>query len=474
MRFGSGRGTKTGNWTASEQAIADDMNFLSEASYLNLGDLFASLVVEGPVTSASAAIASNGVQLLWSAALTCILKAGMLIGFDGTYFNTDAFTFVATANGDNYLVAIPADQSIAFASGSPTGDRYDIVEVKPTQVQYNNEIRSFKDPSSGLVVSSNTNTRTEYGFSFLVKQGTAGSGVAPLHDAGYVKIAEILVPQSASAISQSNIKDIRDSASWTTEAGITTYCSSRYATNTDIVDARGIFTSTNLESALQELDPMKIGCMMAFDGAAWSDNVTMPGWYACISGNSGHGCADLTSRFLMGQPTTGFVKGTNYGVSGGSNSHTIASAELPLHTHDMGNHTHGVSGGTGAAGGHSHNLSLGSAGTSTGTQYALGSSSQMSLYITSGMTPQVGPINVGSTHTSWRSLDTSTQWLYMYDNTNDLGYVINTTYENSHTHGISLTSGNPSVNTTGNGGFTNTSIDIRPQWYSVIWIRKCA
>jgi hypothetical protein len=94
---------------------------------------------------------------------------------------------------------------------------------------------------------------------------------------------------------------------------------------------------------------LPIGTILMFDAnasagssggasGAWVDNVTMPGWYACIPANSVWGCPDLTDRFILGKAIAGA------GASGGSNSHTIALTELPAHTHNvvLGSHYHTI------------------------------------------------------------------------------------------------------------------------------------
>lgn len=70
-----------------------------------------------------------------------------------------------------------------------------------------------------------------------------------------------------------------------------------------------------------------IGDTMMFDGTGWVDNATKPGWYACIAANASVGCPNLVDRFIMGKVVAGA------GATGGSNTHQIAAAELPPHTH---------------------------------------------------------------------------------------------------------------------------------------------
>ena len=141
----------------------------------------------------------------------------------------------------------------------------------------------------------------------------------------------------------------------------------------------------------------------------------MLGWYACIAGNAGLGCPNLVDRFILGKAIAGS------GALGGSNSHTIAAAELPVHTHDLSNHTHNT-----VMGSHTHNVP----GTLFGSMAVGG-------YDPSGL---VYSPNYGA-------LSTST----------DLG---------------TQTSGAPSNNFSGNGGFANSAIDTHPAYYSVVFVKR--
>ncbi len=80
-----------------------------------------------------------------------------------------------------------------------------------------------------------------------------------------------------------------------------------------------------------------IGFIAMFSGT-WTDNVTMPGWYACIAANAAHGCPPLVDKFVFG--------GSASGASGGSNTmldhtHTVGN-QTASHTHTGGAHTHAV------------------------------------------------------------------------------------------------------------------------------------
>ena len=67
-----------------------------------------------------------------------------------------------------------------------------------------------------------------------------------------------------------------------------------------------------------------IGVIKMFSGT-WVDNVTMPGWYACIAANADKGCPDLVDKFVKG--------GSTSGATGGANSQTLTIANMPAHNH---------------------------------------------------------------------------------------------------------------------------------------------
>ncbi|MDR1997385.1 MAG: hypothetical protein LBQ83_03590, partial [Candidatus Margulisbacteria bacterium] len=71
---------------------------------------------------------------------------------------------------------------------------------------------------------------------------------------------------------------------------------------------------------------LPVGTILMYDGTGWRDNVTLVGWYACNKANSDAGrTPNLQDRFIMGSSTRGSV--------GGNNSVTIKSNNLPNHTH---------------------------------------------------------------------------------------------------------------------------------------------
>ena len=64
-----------------------------------------------------------------------------------------------------------------------------------------------------------------------------------------------------------------------------------------------------------------IGYITMFAGA-WTDNVTIPGWYKCDGAN---GTPNLVNQFIRGGVASGAV--------GGSDTHTLITAQMPNHSH---------------------------------------------------------------------------------------------------------------------------------------------
>jgi microcystin-dependent protein len=193
----------------------------------------------------------------------------------------------------------------------------------------------------------------------LVASGSAGSQILT---ASWVSTPPVwdTTKQYWSATAPSQIRVVASAY----KVGATSYSNKRILNN----------SQNNLQ-----FDLFPVGFISMYDGSGWVDNYTLPNWYACISANAGVGCPDLVDRFILGKVVAGS------GATGGSNLHTLTSAELPPHTHTIPRFN-----------------------TSGAYVYAM--------------------VSVAT-----RANDEST----------------------------------------GNGGFANTAIDMHPAYYSVIYIRKC-
>jgi len=188
---------------------------------------------------------------------------------------------------------------------------------------------------------------------------------------------------------------------------------------------------------------LPIGSIIAFDGA-WTDNVTMPGWYACVAANAGLGCPNLVDRFILGKAIAGS------GALGGSNTHTIAAAELPVHTHDLGSHTHSTPAHAHSLSNHTHTVALGA--HSHALRYGFGFGT---LTATAGGGYGFGP-NTPQGNTDSTDLGTP----------GSSGPSVNST-DTSGAGTTGAASGN-----TGNGGFANSAIDMRPANYSMVFVKR--
>jgi hypothetical protein len=174
-------------------------------------------------------------------------------------------------------------------------------------------------------------------------------------------------------------------------------------------------TITSLETTKQDILP--IGTILMFDGYGWVDNQTLVGWYACIAANSGRGCPNLVGSFIKGNDTASHSAGGNAG-----NQVTIGTNNLPTHTHSLGG-----SFATDSKGGHYHRAS--------------GWGGLKDSFVS------------GSSHKNAMK--------------NDVSSTLATTSDGSHTHTVTLSG------STGNNATTAAKLNIEPQSYALIYIRKC-
>jgi len=429
-----------------------------------------------------------------------------------------------------------------------TSDRIDTLEIRIKETSFDPQQRAYKDPATGNVSYQSFDTKKRYEIEVQVIQGTEGSGVAPDHTPGWIKLAEIHVAAGEStAIYNSDIKnctatfDGDTTTDWTAEQSATfrlktlpqikeilrtkhlengdhkddvikdkhidwgtgtgqvsaedmpvadpgnhfdqtnvegvlreiiedlaSTASGEGASKIGIEDADGLFDAANVEEALQEIysNPLKhlpVGTVMMFDGAGWVDNETIPGWYACISENAGVGCPDMVDRFVMGRVVT------STGGTGGSNTHTISTSELPPHIHAI-DHDHASFTSGSNSVGHTHSVTI-------------GSHSHTALYLrnsgTGGGNTTTHPyVSISSHSASYLEKQRGDRIFGRYGSdygfitsTTDLGTKTSGTQSANHTHTINVPyyTGN-----SGNGGFANDSIDMRPAYYTMIFIRKCA
>jgi len=105
------------------------------------------------------------------------------------------------------MLSGPDFANVTITASDPILDRYDIIEIRRLEDPITPETRQFKNPTTGAITSSLIDTEVEYTIEVNVLAGTPG-GIAPSTTSGYVKIAEILVPNAAITIVNADIFNV--------------------------------------------------------------------------------------------------------------------------------------------------------------------------------------------------------------------------------------------------------------------------
>lgn len=179
--------------------------------------------------------------------------------------------------------------------------------------------------------------------------------------------------------------------------------------------------------------------------AMWSGVISSipTGWVLCDGTNS---TPDLRERFIVGSGTDS--GGTyNVGDTGGSDSITLAEANLPSHTHGSGNFA------AASAGSHNHNGSTSNTGNHSHNSIQRRSTSSTNNTGTSvhyGNFPRVNA-GIASVTTGYTN------------NTGAHSHNLSISSAGAHTHSISGSTG-----ATGSG----TAVNIVPRYYALAFIMK--
>ena len=177
--------------------------------------------------------------------------------------------------------------------------------------------------------------------------------------------------------------------------------------------------------------------------AVWSgaEGAIPSGWYLC---NGSNGTPDLRNRFIVGAGS-----GSSYSVgnTGGSNTVTLSTSQIPAHSHTTNNHSHNASV---SDPGHGHSVSVSDPG-----HYHNTSVTGAKLFPGYGgaHVPYGGAGGYPGTHFNMSNANTG----------------ISANASNANTS-ISVSTGNanPSTNNTGGGG----SHENRPPYYALCYIMK--
>jgi len=216
MTLGNSKGIKTSTWAVNEVLHSDDINFIGESAYQNITDQMAITASQQVYDEVFSGLIVEPVSLM-----TLKVTSGGAVSFSGSYF-TDVFWDFVPNPGFVFSVILPEDFQGPITSADPTNPRIDIIEIQPIRETYNSKLRKYKDPVTGLLSDSLTNTRYEYGCSVKVTAGVAGtSPVAPSKTSGWIKLAEVYVGAGVTSIDSSDISTYAYSDSWSSESSTT-------------------------------------------------------------------------------------------------------------------------------------------------------------------------------------------------------------------------------------------------------------
>jgi hypothetical protein len=181
-----------------------------------------------------------------------------------------------------------------------------------------------------------------------------------------------------------------------------------------------------LASDINNLTFFPKGTILMYDGDGWVDNQTIVGWYACTATNAGRGCPNLVDRFIKGSAVATHAAGGNSG-----NGVTIGANNLPAHTHNISNITTG--GMSAHDSGWFHVIRDGQGMNADGSTF----------------------VNSGGNYSgySWLHDSDGRTWWSRYN------------MNIAHTHTLS--------GHTDNNATTAAKLNIEPQSYALIYIRKC-
>jgi hypothetical protein len=213
--------------------------------------------------------------------------------------------------------------------------------------------------------------------------------------------------------------------------------------DTHIPTEKAVVTALNGKADISSLpdtsnlqEKLPVGTILMFDGYGWVDNYTIAGWYACIAANAGYGCPDLVNSFIKGSASAAHTAGGNSG-----NEVAIGANNLSAHTHDL----------SGASTGSM-------SGNSTGNIYRKDVSSEdISHGIIFG--------GIDKLNTNGCVSLSNTKSILGYARGGGVLHNADLCINVSHTHTLSGSTGN---NTT-----TAAKLNIEPQSYALIFIRKC-
>lgn len=230
--------------------------------------------------------------------------------------------------------------------GSPSGTN--TVTISPNDAKRTFIVKNSSGQSVVLTQGSGGNVTVLNGDSAIVYCDGGGAGAA------VVDVSATFITSNNLTVAN-NLSDLASASTARTNLGLgsaATLNAGTSANNLVQLDGSGALPAVD-GSALTGIEGVPSGVIALWSGSTGS---IPSGWVICDGTNS---TPDLRDRFVVGA-------GNSYAVdaTGGSNTVTLAEANLPGHTHSVsgttgsdGAHTHNVSGNTSTTGAHTHTLS---------------------------------------------------------------------------------------------------------------------
>ncbi len=360
--------------------------------------------------------------------------------------------------------------------GSPSGTN--TVTISPNDAKRTFIVKNSSGQSVVLTQGSGGNVTVLNGDSAIVYCDGAGAG------AEVVDVSATFITSNNLTVAN-NLSDLASASTARTNLGLGTSATLDVGTSANnIVQLNGSAQLPAVDgSLLTGIEGVPSGVIALWSGSTAS---IPSGWVICDGTNS---TPDLRDRFVVGAGNTYAVDAT-----GGSNTVTLAEANLPGHTHSVsgttdsdGAHTHNTSGNTSNSGNHTHTLSGNT--SNTGAHSHNGSTSNTgshkhSLQYPFGGNPSVrriddntgaafntdnnGMNNAGAHSHNFTTSNTGNHSHTLSGNAaagGDHSHTVSGTTDSAgaHTHTFSTTSGS-----TGSG----TAHENRPPYYALAYIMK--
>ena len=150
---------------------------------------------------------------------------GFVIPYQGMNVKISPIYGVCKSTGIPFGRTEEAIMEYGFEESS--SGRVDIIEVKGEWETFDEQQRAFNDPDTNIQTYQYVDTKKLMRPVYRIKQGIEGANTAPEHDAGWVKLAEVVIRPNVVSLEPEDIKNItsdiagENNEDWTNEINAT-------------------------------------------------------------------------------------------------------------------------------------------------------------------------------------------------------------------------------------------------------------